>query len=188
MRKLKFSDFARLRVLVVDDNPQFHRVFNAILRGVGVDDIRVALSVEAALREICDVRPDIVFLDWCMEPLNGLDLVRLIRNAESGPDAVIPIVMLTGYAEAHRVKAARDAGVTEFLVKPVSMQSVAARIDEILYRPRAFIRAPTFVGPDRRRRICDHASVERRAAKELHPSPAQTVNPDDGSISVCSTL
>lgn len=76
MRKLRFSDFARLRVLVVDDNPQFHRVFKAILRGVGVDvdDIRVALSAEAALREICDVRPDIVFLDWYMEPVNGLDL------------------------------------------------------------------------------------------------------------------
>ena len=162
MRKLTFSELARLCVLVVDDNPQFHRVFKEILRGVGVDEIRVALCVEAAVREICDAQPDIVFVDWSMGPVNGLDLVRLIRNAEEGLDSSIPIVMVTGYAEAHRVKAARDAGVTEFLVKPVSMQSVAARIDEILYRPRAFIRGLSYVGPDRRRRVRDHGGLERR--------------------------
>ncbi len=162
MRNLKFSERPRLCVLVVDDNPQFHRVFKAILRGVGIDEIRVALDAKAALREICDAQPDIIFVDWSMEPVNGLDLVRLIRNADEGLDPLIPIVMITGHAEAHRVKAARDAGVTEFLVKPVSMQSVAARIDEILYRPRAFIQSFTYVGPDRRRRVRDHGRFDRR--------------------------
>ena len=99
-----------------------------------------------------------------MEPLDGLDFVRLVRQAKDSPYPLIPIIMLTGHAEPHRVKEARDAVVTEFLVKPVSMQSVVARLDEVLYRPRAFIQAPVFVGPDRRRRIRDHDGLERRTS------------------------
>jgi len=161
-----FTDLARLRVLVVDDNPTFHRVFRAILRSLGVQHVYEATNAVTALRELQDARPHILFVDWRMEPVDGLELVRLVRNAEHSPDPMVPIVMLTGHAEAHRVKAARDAGVTEFLAKPVSMQSVVARLDEILYRPRAFIRAPVYVGPDRRRRRRDHRGLERRSDGE----------------------
>ena len=159
-----FSDLARLRVLVVDDDPGFHKVFKTILRGVGVNDIRVALNASAAFSEMRASRPDVIFVDWRMEPLDGLDFVRLVRQAKDSPYPLIPIIMLTGHAEPHRVKEARDAGVTEFLVKPVSMQSVVARLDEVLYRPRAFIQAPVFVGPDRRRRIRDYDGLERRTS------------------------
>jgi len=162
MGKAGLADLARLRVLVVGDNPTFHRVFKGILRALGVQHVYEALNATVALREMYDARPDVVFVDWRMEPVDGLNFVRAIRNAERSPDPLVPIIMLTGHAEAQRVKAARDAGVTEFLVKPVSIQSVVTRLDEILYRPRAFIRAPVYVGPDRRRRARDHRGLERR--------------------------
>ena len=50
MGNMGFADLARLRVLVVDDDPGFHKVFKTILRGVGVNDIRVALNASAALQ------------------------------------------------------------------------------------------------------------------------------------------
>jgi CheY-like chemotaxis protein len=106
MRNVGFADLARLRVLVVDDDPGFHKVFKTILRGVGVSDVRMALNAGAAFREMCVARFDVVFVDWLMEPLDGLNFVRLLRRAKDSPDPLVPIIMLTGHAELHRVKEA----------------------------------------------------------------------------------
>ena len=61
-------------------------------------------------------------------------------------------VMITGHTERYRVEAARDAGVTEILAKPITAHNLFARITEILERPRAFVRCDGYFGPDRRRR------------------------------------
>ena len=59
--------------------------------------------------------------------------------------------MITGHTEKHRVEAARDAGVTEFLAKPITAHNLFSRIAEIVERPRAFVRCDSYFGPDRRR-------------------------------------
>ena len=72
--------------------------------------------------------------------------------------------MITGHTERHRVEAARDAGVTEFLAKPITAAHLFSRIAEIVERPRAFVRCESYFGPDRRRRqIDDYAGPWRRA-------------------------
>jgi DNA-binding response OmpR family regulator len=72
--------------------------------------------------------------------------------------------MLTGHSERHRVEAARDAGVTEFLAKPITAVNLLTRITEIVERPRAFVRCDSYFGPDRRRRTFeDYAGPWRRA-------------------------
>ena len=63
--------------------------------------------------------------------------------------------MITGHTEKHRVEAARDAGVTEFLAKPITAHSLFSRIAEIVERPRAFVRCDSYFGPDRRRHQSD---------------------------------
>jgi hypothetical protein len=61
------------------------------------------------------------------------------------------------------VEAARDAGVTEFLAKPITAHTLFSRIAEIVERPRAFVRCDSYFGPDRRRRaIEDYAGPRRR--------------------------
>jgi two-component system, chemotaxis family, chemotaxis protein CheY len=71
--------------------------------------------------------------------------------------------MITGHTEKYRVEAARDAGVTEFLAKPITAHNLFARIAEIVERPRAFVRCDTYFGPDRRRhQIDDYAGPWRR--------------------------
>jgi DNA-binding response OmpR family regulator len=64
----------------------------------------------------------------------------------------IPIIMLTGKAERADVEAARDVGVTEFLVKPFSAKSLYERLVLVIENPRSFIISQTYVGPERRRR------------------------------------
>ncbi|MBM3573484.1 MAG: response regulator [Alphaproteobacteria bacterium] len=56
-----------------------------------------------------------------MEPLNGRDFARLIRTARASPNPMVPIIMLTGHTQAQYGFEARDAGFTEYLVKPVPL-------------------------------------------------------------------
>ena len=98
-----------------------------------------------------------------MKPMDGLAFTREIRTAQNSPNPFIPIVMMSGHTEKHRVQAARDAGITEFLAKPITAQSLFARIAEIVDRPRPFVRCPGYFGPDRRRKaIEDYAGPFRR--------------------------
>ena len=67
--------------------------------------------------------------------------------------------MVTGHTERARVEAARDAGVTEFIAKPITTQALLLALVEIVERPRPFIRCENYFGPDRRR----HKMKEFRA-------------------------
>ena len=63
-----------------------------------------------------------------------------------------PVILVTGYSALSRVAEARDAGVTEFLVKPFSANDLAKRIAYVINKPRDFIDCTGYFGPDRRRR------------------------------------
>ena len=71
--------------------------------------------------------------------------------------------MLTGYTDRLRVFHARDAGVTEFMAKPISPKSLYARISAVIDRPRPFVRAEDYFGPDRRRRVIEFQGADRRS-------------------------
>src|SRR3546814_1685570 len=78
----------------------------------------------------------------------------------------VPIIMVTAQSEEWKVMKARDAGVTEFLVKPFSAKTMARRITVVVENPRQFVRTDEFFGPDRRRHvISNYTGQERR--KEL---------------------
>lgn len=67
------------------------------------------------------------------------------------------------HAERARVVQARDAGVTEYLVKPLSARLLSRRIQAVIEKSRPFVRTKSFFGPDRRRSSLDFAGRERRA-------------------------
>jgi two-component system chemotaxis response regulator CheY len=151
MHTARSTGMERLAALVVDDSDVMRSILRAILRGLGVGAIQEAADVPTGLRLLRAGEIDLVIVDWMMGPPDGLDFVREVRTGADIPAPQVPILMVTGHCEAWRVQAARDAGVTEFLAKPVSARSVAERIDAMLNRPRPFIREPHFTGPDRRR-------------------------------------
>ncbi len=70
--------------------------------------------------------------------------------------------MTTAYSEIQRVVEARDAGITEFVAKPLSAKTLMARITAIIEHPRPFIRSTRYFGPNRRRRTSDYTGPERR--------------------------
>ncbi|GAA0600528.1 response regulator [Caenispirillum bisanense] len=152
----------RLNFLCVDDNKHMRALVKTILHALGSKNVHEAADGADAFKELRHFPADIIICDWNMSPLDGLDFVRLVRTGKDSPNPFVPIIMLTGHTEMHRVIEARDAGVHEFLAKPISAKGLFSRIRSIIERPRPFIRAGLYFGPDRRRRQIDWKGAERR--------------------------
>ena len=157
-------DFESMKVLVADDSRPMRSLINSFLYGFGVREMDEAGDANEAFDVVVSFDPDIVITDWRMPPTDGLDLVRKIRMDTKSPNPYLPIIMLTGFTELHRVKQARDAGVTAFLAKPISAAALYRRLCTVIDGQRPFVRVGEFFGPDRRsrRRAEPYMGVERR--------------------------
>ena len=156
-------DFHRLRFLVVDDNAHMRRIVRQLLHGFGSRDIHEAEDGAAGLEFFTAHNPDIVITDWAMPVFDGIEFTRASRKPESGTNPFVPIIMLSGHSEKKRVIEARDAGVTEFLAKPIAAKALYERILSVVLNPRPFIQTESYFGPDRRRTvIANYAGPERR--------------------------
>ncbi len=153
---------SKLRIAVADDNAAMRGIVRAVLASLGCDKVHEAADAKAALSMLQSEQIDILILDWKMQPMDGLELVRLIRDPERSPNPFLPVIMLTAYGEPSKVREARDAGVTEFMVKPFCAEALYRRLAVIVNRPRPFVRTKAFFGPDRRRLEADFNGPERR--------------------------
>lgn len=155
--------FERLRVLVVDDNPHMRKLVITILQAFGVIQISEAGDGEKAWSIVREANPDVIFVDWMMDGMNGLDLAKMIRTSPQTPNPFVPVIMITGYTTLDKVRAARDAGINEFLAKPVSVKSVMGRLASVIEQPRPYVRTKSYFGPCRRRRgAAEYQGPERR--------------------------
>jgi CheY-like chemotaxis protein len=156
-------DFNRLRFLIVDDNVHMRRILRTLLHGFGSREVYEAEDGATGLERFTKSAPDIVFVDWAMPIFDGLEFARMIRQPEANANPFVPIIMLTGHSERKHVTAARDAGVTEFMVKPISAKALHQRILNVVANPRPFIKTKNYFGPDRRRNVvANYAGPERR--------------------------
>src|SRR5271163_1993874 len=141
-------DFSRLRFLVIEDSAPMRRILRTVLHGFGSRDVYEAEDGAAGLESFMHHSPDIVVTDWVMPLFNGVELTAMIRQPGANPNPFVPIIMLTGHTQKKRIIEARDAGVTEFLAKPVSAKSLYQRILSVVVNPRPFIKARQYFGPD----------------------------------------
>lgn len=165
-------DFHSLRFLVCDDNPHMRRILRTLLHSFGAREVHEAENGATALEIYHHSLPDIVLTDWSMPVLDGLELTQSIRQPDAKGNPYVPIIMLTGHSEKRRVTIARDAGVTEFLAKPISAKALYHRIISVAVNPRPFIKTKTYFGPDRRRSTNPYIGPERRGGDaELAQQP-----------------
>jgi two-component system chemotaxis response regulator CheY len=156
-------DFNRLRFVIIDDNAHMRRILRTLLHGFGVREVIEAEDGASGLEAFTNQMPDIIIADWAMPIFDGLELTQMIRQPGGNSNPFVPIIMLTAHSERSRVLAARDAGVTEFLVKPISANALHDRIVNVVCNPRPFIRTATYFGPDRRRNMTPgYSGPERR--------------------------
>ncbi len=161
----KTYNFRGLSILIVDDNLFSCQTIGQMCFGFGFEKIIKMTDATEALEIFKTNNIDFVICDYNMKPINGTEFTRFVRTASDAPDPYVAIIMLTGNTEQSLVEQARDAGVTEFVSKPVSARSLLDRIIHIVEHPRPFVLGKRFTGPDRRRRIKNHSAAERRAGQ-----------------------
>lgn len=166
-------NFETISVLVIEDNVYFRLLLCRMLRGFGFKTIHQAADGDAGLRMLALHSVDIVLCDWEMAPMNGEAFVRQVRRSEGRPNPTVPIIMISSHTEQAQVLTARDFGITEFLAKPVSPATLYNRIVRVVEKPRMFVIAPNYVGPDRRRFVNDGYSGTERRTEQPPPSPPQ---------------
>jgi len=159
--------FDRLKVLVIDDNPHMRRLVVTVLQAFGTVHLFEAPDAERGWALMNELNPDVIVLDWMLPGMNGLEFAERVRTAADSPNPFVPIIMLTGHTQVEHVRLARDAGITEFLAKPVSVNGLYTRLVAVIEHPRPFVRTKVYFGPCRRRRNQDdYHGPERRAAAE----------------------
>src|SRR6185503_17595685 len=148
-----------LTILIVDANAFMRRQTRIMLTNLGAKSVIEANDGLAALELIRTRDPDVMFMDWDMPVLDGLEVMRIVRSPGVFPRPNLPIIMLTGRAQRSAVTEALRTGVNEYLVKPTSPKALRDRraregrrgwppacpsaCPEKLARPRRFER-PTF--------------------------------------------
>jgi two-component system, chemotaxis family, chemotaxis protein CheY len=141
-----------ITVLIVDDNAHMRAIIKELLRGAGVTQIKEANDPVDAFEVLKTSPIDLILADLSMPIIDGVEFVKMVRTSADSPNPYMPIIMITGHSERSRVTAARDAGVNEFLVKPVTAKALLERLSLIIESPRPFVKSSTYFGPCRRRR------------------------------------
>lgn len=168
-----------VKILVVEDMQPMLTLTISLLNMFGFKNVDGSKTVKEGYELFKNYKHDLVITDWLMEPMDGLDLIRMIRTNDDSPNKFIPIVLMTGYSDQRRVESARDAGVTEFLMKPYSAKDMYARIVQIIEKPRQFVDTGYFFGPDRRRRRnFDFFGNDRRGSADKNFSETDFYDPE----------
>ena len=155
-------DLEDISLLIVEDTFPMLVLAKSLLHIFGFRNIVTAKSGEEGYELYKQYEPDVIITDWFMEPMDGVELTKKIRTNASSPKPYTPIIMISGYASRPRVEAARDSGVTEFLIKPYTAQDLYNKIVQIIEYPRPFVKNEDFFGPDRRRSKAEYNGPFRR--------------------------
>lgn len=150
---MKSWDLSELSVLIIDDHRFSLSVMREVLRVFNIREVRVADNAEHAISMSKEFKPDVIFCDYEMSELGGLEFVRRVRSKETDWDVTTSIIMLTSYGERGRVEMARDAGASLYLTKPISPMAVYLRMAWLVERPISFVMGDSYRGPDRRRQV-----------------------------------
>jgi two-component system, chemotaxis family, chemotaxis protein CheY len=117
-----------MKILLVDDSRTIRNIQKHVLAQLGYTDFAEASNGSEALEQIGASRPDLVLIDWNMPTMDGITLVRRIRET----DKALPLVMCTTEAEKSRVLEAIRAGVNNYIVKPFTSETLAEKISATL--------------------------------------------------------
>ena len=119
-----------MRIMVVEDLAIMRRVIVNCLRNIGIDDIVEATDGIDAFSKIQKDNIDFLITDWNMPSMNGKDLVKMLRKDKQHKD--IPIMVITAKGNTEAVFEVSKAKVNDFIVKPITPESLQKKINDIL--------------------------------------------------------
>jgi len=162
-------DLTSLTVLIVDDNAHMRIILKTMLRGFGIRRIIEVADAVAAFEELNISNIDLVLVDYAMPQIDGVEFTNMVRRGNDSHNAMIAIIMVSAYSERSQIETARNAGIDEFLCKPVCAAELYRRIAHVVEHPRSFVSNRNgYVGPDRRRKTyndLEHGDRREEKAK-----------------------
>lgn len=179
-------EYRSLRVMIAGGKAQPARVLRTALNLVGIMHIVIVPDAATALKLLGDKMFDAVFCDESIEEIGGVPFVVAARREKGVLDKMIPIFLICSAARLRQVKRARDVGVSDVLARPISAATIMRKLSAALLKPRPFIAAPGFFGPDRRAQTRpaylgeDRRSRKTRKVKVAKPA-ADTTPALDGT-------
>ena len=166
---------ASLNVLIVDDHAFTRLLIKEVLLQLGFKPggIHEAEDGGAGIRIVGERTIDLIFCDWQMQPMDGLTFMRTLRDPQKNANPYLPVIFCSAFTERELIEHARDSGVTEIMTKPITAKAIEARVASVLNKPRDFVEAEQYFGPDRRRRrMLDDDIPEDRRQKPAKTSKA----------------
>lgn len=140
-----------LNVMLVDRSKFTRSLVRPLMYAMGFRNFTEASDGQEALEELTHKPADLIITGWEMSPVGGLEFIKTLRNSPDSPCPGVDVIILTGNTERQNVLQARDAGMTEFLAKPLSADKLYARVMSVLKYPRPFVEEGGYKGPCRRR-------------------------------------
>jgi CheY-like chemotaxis protein len=161
------------RVLIVDPSPLASRMLGDLMRGLGAREFLYEPDERRALELAATADPSIIFVEHSGPRLQGETFTRRLRRSDYACRKA-PVIMVTADATASTIKGARDSGVHEFLRKPFTAGDLVRRIEAVTLKPRDWIEAVQYVGPDRRRFNSGEYSGQRKRRSDKSETAADT--------------
>ncbi len=118
-----------MNVLIVDDYKTMLRIIRNLLKQLGFDNVDEAADGATALARLREKEFGLVISDWNMEPMTGLQLLKEVRS--DAQLAHIPFVMVTAESKTENVIAAKEAGVTNYIVKPFNAETLKQKLTAV---------------------------------------------------------
>ncbi len=115
-----------MAILIVDDYKTMLRIIRNLLKQLGFDNVDEATDGSSALQRLRDKAYGLVISDWNMEPMTGLQLLREVRS--DGKLKHIPFIMVTAESKTENVIAAKEAGVSNYIVKPFNAETLKQKL------------------------------------------------------------
>ena len=119
-----------MNVLIVDDYQTMLRILRNLLRQLNFKNIDEASDGSEALKKLRAKSFGLVISDWNMEPMTGIQLLREVRADEKLKH--IPFVMITAESKSENVIAAKEAGVSNYIVKPFNAETLKGKLTSVL--------------------------------------------------------
>lgn len=160
-------NLSHLKVLVVERHQFMRRMLRDIFKQLGITQTIICGDAASGWKAFQDQDVDVLFCDWS-PGLDGIGFIRRVRTDHDSTNPYVPIIVLTGFTEMAHVMEARDAGMNEFLAKPISAKLIYSRLVTVIEKQRMFVRTRMFFGPDRRRRRVDLIHPDRRRHANLN--------------------
>lgn len=119
-----------VKVLIVDDYKTMLRIVRNLLNQIGFKDIEEATDGQMALEKFNQDNYGLIISDWNMEPMSGYDFLRAVRGGAKNKD--VPFIMVTAESKTENVIKAKQAGVSNYIVKPFNAETLKGKIESVM--------------------------------------------------------